>query len=347
MLVNIDKAQEIVGYSVTKKKTGIQKRLLQQVIHQVEQRRAMIQDYILTVNRISIQYEERQKSLEQFIHQLDDREQLLNQGLLKIETQQKELERRQVQVEQELQSIRLTAEIYLERKKKREHEYSLVSSVPILSAQSKKRYIKARNKYSDAEQQVSESRQALENCRDHLRLISKTVSAQYSEQDQVNHQRRGSEDILLSSTQQLDYLKKGSDFWSDFDSYQAQVVLESALYLSEKINCHTPNHQLLDMDQIWQKTFLLACFEYGDGELYGLEKWDIDTLQIEFKCEMCQTFQTGWPKVAYETDLVCQLCYSTIPQDSFLTKPMPTLPSHSKLKKLFSSLFHLNKVNPL
>ncbi|KAI7896000.1 uncharacterized protein EV154DRAFT_412071 [Mucor mucedo] len=310
----------------------------------------MIREFILTVERIRIQYEIQQKSLEQFIHQLDEREQSLDQGLAKIGSQQKELERRQVQVEQELQSIRLIAENYREKKKKREQEYSLVASVPILSAQSKKRYIKARNKYSDAEQQVSESRQALEKCRDHLRLISKTVSAQYSEQDRVHHQRRGSKDTLLSSTQQLDYLQKGCDFWSEFDSYQAQLVLESAIYLREKINCHTPhsNNQLLDMDQVWQKTFLLACFEYGDGELYAHEKWNVDTLQITFDCEMCQTSQTGWPKVAYETDLVCQLCYSTIPQDSFLTKPMPRIPSHSKMRKLFSTLFNTHsKVNPI
>lgn len=349
MIVNIEKAEEIVSYGFTKKNTGIQKRLLQQVIQQVEQRRIAIQEYIVTVDMISRQYQFRQKSLEQLINQLDDRDQSLHQGLVKIGSQQKELERRQVQIKQELQSTRLTAEAYREKKKKREQEYCLVSSLPIISAQSKKRYIKARNKYSDAEQQVSESRQALEKCRDHLKLISKTVSAQYSEQDQVYNQRRGSIDTIVSSTQQLDYLKKGCDFWSGFDSYQAQVVLESAIYLGE-MECHTTpkKNQALDIDQVWQKTFKLACFEYGDGEIYGDTRWNINTLQVTFDCEICQTSQTGWPKVVDQSDLACELCYSTIPKDLYLTKPMPLIPSHSKMKRLFSTLFNIHsKINPL
>jgi hypothetical protein len=263
--------------------------------------------------------------------------------------------------------MRTTAEKYLEKKIKCEQQYSTVISVPILSAQSKKRYIKARDRYADAEQQVSEIRQALDKCREHLRLISKTVSAQYSEQDQLCTQRRGSIDTIMSSTQQLEYLKQGRGFWSGFDTYQAKVVLESAIYLIEitDTNNRKKNNDVLDIDLVWEKTFKLACFEYGDREVYGNTRWSMNSIEINFDCDMCQTSQTGWPKVIRECELACELCYSTIPnqqqqqnkvtiiEPSIISKESkmnltPSLHHHSKMKKVLSTLFNYHpRIDPL
>ncbi|KAI8636576.1 hypothetical protein BD408DRAFT_320604, partial [Parasitella parasitica] len=226
-----------------------------------------------------------------------------------------ELEKKQMHLEHELQFARSIAEKCREKKIRSEQQYHAVVSVPLLSLQSKKRYLKARDSNAEAEQQVSEKREALEKCRAHLKLMSRTVSAQYSEQDQLCTQRRGSVDTIMTSTQQLAYLKQGCEFWTGFDSYQAQVVLESAIYLSDLENQPSKkktSNSFLDVHHVWTKTFKLACFEYGDRELYGDTRWNPNVLEITFDCDMCQTSQTGWPRVVRDHELACELCYSTI-----------------------------------
>lgn len=365
MIVNIEKAEEIVSYGATKKHLIAQKKLLQQVIDQVQHRRRLIHDYLTTVNIISKQYSQRKNSLEQLIHHLDGRGHALDQGLQKISHQQKELQRKQIHLEQELQFARAIAEKSRGKKIRCEQHYHTVVSVPLLSAQSRKRYLKARDVNSEAEQQVSEKREALEKCRAHLKLMSKTVSAQYCEQDQLCTQRRGSVDTIRTSTQQLAYLRQGCEFWTGFDSYQAQVVLESAMYLSELENQPSKkktDSSSLDIHQVWTKTFKLACFEYGDREMYGDTRWNPNVLEVNFDCDMCQTSQTGWPKVIREYELACDLCYSTIDEvvdhstkiakaidsTSKATIQQHCYPSSSKMKKLVSSFFHQHssKVNP-
>lgn len=365
MIVNIEKAEEIVTYGGAKKHLIIQKKLLHQVIDQVQHRRRMIHDYLTTVDIISQQYNRRKNSLEQLIHHLNDRGHALDQGLQKISHQQKELQRKQIHLEQDLQFARALAEKSREKKIRCEQHYHAVVSVPLLSAQSKKRYLKARDSNAEAEQQVSEKREALEKCRAHLKLMSKTVSAQYYEQDQLCTQRRGSVDTIMTSTQQLAYLKQGCEFWSGFDSYQAQVVLESAIYLSDQENQpnkNKTNSSSLDIHQVWTKTFKLACFEYGEREMYGDTRWNPNVLEVNFDCDMCQTSQKGWPKVIRESELACDLCYSTI--DEQVSHPVKIIddvnstskatiqhhcyPSSSKMKKLLSGFFHQHssKVNP-
>jgi hypothetical protein len=367
MIVNIEKAEEIVNYGGAKKHLITQKRMLHQVIDQVNQRRTMIHNFLTTVNIISQHCNRKKNSLEELIHHLDGRGQVLDQGLQKINHQQKELERRQIHLEQELQFARAVAEKSREKKLRCEQNYHAVVSVPLLSAQSKKRYLKARDSNAEAEQQVSEKREALEKCRAHLKLMSRTVSAQYFEQDQLYTQRRGSVDTIMTSTQQLAYLKQGYEFWLGFDSYQAQVVLESAIYLSDLEN--QPNkkkigNSLLDIHQVWTKTFKLACFEYGDREIYGLTRWNPDVLEINFDCDMCQTPQRGWPKVVRGHELACELCYSTTTKEEqysikpkendnngskvSVSKEQNCLPSSCKMKKLMTNFFHhhSSKVDP-
>lgn len=388
IVVNIETAEEIVNLGSTK----LQKRLLRQVIQQVDQRRKWISEYLYIVDIISSQIHRKQHSLEQLIHHLDNRETNLDQGLSKMSHQKIELEKHQDRLEKELQMLREQAETCREKKMRREQHYSAVSAVPILSAQSQKRYIRARDRYLGAEQQVSESRQALEKCRQHLVLISKTVSAQCLEQDQLQSQRRGSVDTIVSSTQQMEFLKRGCEFWVGFDTYQAQVVLESAIYLyelikeeksgghgvSKKKQQQQQQHSggiggegeaTLDVDQVWQKTFKLACFEYGDREIYGDTRWSTQSLEINFDCDLCQTFLLGWPKVIHASnELACELCYSTLMENhtadvaassqitiidpttttAYQTKErqqqdklLPNIPvqSSSKMRKLFTTLF--------
>ncbi|CEP12129.1 hypothetical protein [Parasitella parasitica] len=361
MVVNIEKAEEIVKYGCGKKHLVIQKKLLKQVIEHVQHRRSIIHNYLNTVGIISRQYDRKKNSLEQLIHHLDGRNQELDHGLQKISHQRKELEKKQKCLEHELQFARTIAEKCREKKNRSEQQYNAVVSVPLLSLQSKKRYLKARDNNAEAEQQVSEKREALEKCRAHLKLMSRTVSAQYYEQDQLSSQRRGSVDTIMTSTQQLAFLKQGCEFWSGFDSYQAQVVLESAIYLFDLENQPSKKREsnsFLDVHHVWAKTFKLACFEYGDREMYGETRWNPSILEINFECDMCQTAQIGWPKVVRNQELACELCYSTsieeehpnklLAIDSYDTTTTLIQQNNSKMKKLLSGFFHRSsKVNPI
>lgn len=345
MRISIERAEEIVncGSSSSKKSALMQKQSLYNIIKTVESKREMIRNYMMTVDIITKTHAQKKHSLEQLIHQLADREQDIDQGLLKISHQQKELEKRQSQLQCELNDIRTTAEKYRDKRHKCEQQYHAVASLPILSLQSKKRYLKARDKTLEAEQQVSEMRSALDKCQEHLRLISKTLSAHQSEQSQLSTQRRGSIDTIRSTSQQLEHLKQGCEFWQGFDTYQAQIVLESATYLYDLDSpIRNKNTNDFDIHQVWIKTFLLACFEYGDREIYGDTHYNPATIKIDFCCSLCQISQLGWPRVVHQSDLACEFCYNT----TVCNTPTATK-QDSRMKKIVSHLFSSTKITPI
>jgi hypothetical protein len=351
MTVNIEKAEEIVNCVTNNKKTAlIQKQALYDIIQQVELKREYIENFILTVNIITQLHEQKKKSLEHVIHHIVNREQHIDQDLCKLSYQQKELEKRQSQLKLELETTRLYAEKCREKKIKCEQHYNSLASFPFLSLQSKKKYLQARDKNLEAEQQVSEMRCALDKCQEHLRLLSKTLSAQHAEQSILSDQRRGSIDTIKSASHQIDFLQKGRTFWKAFDTYQAQVVLESATYLYKELskNHHfilqhnkEPSKTTLDVHQVWIKTFLLACFEYGERETYGDSRWS--TLKIDFDCSLCQIPQFDWPKLI-DHDLVCEFCY-TIQSKAKATKPHQPQSKMKKIMSLFNT--HSSKINPM
>ncbi|KAI9480612.1 MAG: hypothetical protein EXX96DRAFT_563499 [Benjaminiella poitrasii] len=334
MTVNIEKAEEIIDYvylkkTSCKKNSVTQTKLLDQVVQQVKEKQKTIQTYLQTVNIISKRYEEKKRQLEDVIHQLSHREHLLDRSLSKIQHQQKELEYCRGNLERELHCLRQRAEECRERRARREQDYNAVASVPFLSSQSKKRYLKARDKNSETERKISENREMLEKCREHLRLISRTVTTQRAEQSDLSTQKRASIDYIISFQQQLEYLKHGCDFWSNFDTYQAQVVLESAIYLRDLLMDDSnikerkkkknskrsfSDGALLDINEVWVKTFKLACFEYGESELHGNARWNLAALEINFECDLCQISQTGWPRIVktsanQDKELACEFCH--------------------------------------
>lgn len=354
MKINIEQAEEIVNNCTTtnKKNAIIQKQSLLEVIKQVESKRQIIKDYLIVVNIITRLYQQKKSSLEHLIHELVNREQTIDQGLVKISEQQATLENHQLQIKCKLDDIRARAEKYRDKKLKCEQHYHSVASVPILSVQSKKKYLKARDKNLEAEQQLSEIRAALDKCQEHLRLVSKSISAHHSEQDQVSTQRRGSIDTIKSTSQQLEFLQKGCEFWKGFDTYQAQVVLESATYLYElDLPLKKKRKEILDLDidQVWIKTFLLSCFEYGDREIYGDKQWSPATIKIDFDCVLCQIPQLGWPRLIHNnTALACEFCYNN--KTSSLPSKTSIIKQHdSKMKKIVSHFFssHSTKINPI
>ncbi|KAI8384100.1 hypothetical protein BD560DRAFT_384974 [Blakeslea trispora] len=357
-MIDIVTAEQVLDL-FDKKKTTPRRKMLEKMIHQVHQRRDWIKNYLLIVEILSLQFDKKNRSLEKLICHLNDREERLDQGLAKVNTQQKELERRQARMEHELQSMRVLAERCRDKKLRSESQYHRVASVPLLSSKSKKRYLEAQDRNARAEQQLSETREALEKCKSQLRVISNTRSRQSIEQDQLALHRRRSIDAIQMTQQQLTFLQEGSIFWTEFDDYQAQVVLESAEYLAalgERIE--PSSHESLDVNQVWLKTFRFACFEYGDRESEGLSIWGNDQLEILFECEQCRLACTGWPRIVNEHELVCNLCFESPNlnclndneddiDNGYSDDRVRMVKSKSKMKMMMRHLFSYSKIGPL
>ncbi|CAO3701918.1 unnamed protein product [Rhizopus stolonifer] len=332
--IDIECAEQIMDGKKVK-----QKQCLRQIIDQVQTRRQSIQTYLNTVAIIEKQFERKHEYLQRCIDQLIDREQSLQQELVSLNEQQVDLKKRKGEIEQALLLVRQEAERHREKKLKCEQRYARVSYVPILATQSKKKYLKARNQDWQTEQQLSDMRGALDLCRENIKAVSKKASRSYSEQDTISTQRRTSVEKIKSASEQLNYLKEGIEFWSGFDIYQAQVVSEAADYLLKNNRYKTSRKLTVDVDQVWIKTFKLACLEYGDCEAYGDKHWDINTLKINFDCFLCKMSLVGWPKIADNEELVCKSCFKPI-QKQTATVSIP----NNTLRKLFHS-FSFFKIN--
>ncbi|KAI8996869.1 hypothetical protein BDB01DRAFT_713397 [Pilobolus umbonatus] len=257
----------------------------------------------------------------------------LQQKLSRINKQKEELVQRQTQLENDLNQVRLVAEKRRDKKAKYEHQYNKISSVPILSIQSKKKYVQARDKNYATEQEVSEKRQILDQCRNHIRVLSKMIMAQQTEQTQLNEKREHSMNIIRSIVEQSLYLKEGRIYWTDFDEHQ-QVVLTYALQLMNMVKQYPTN--TFDINNEWMQTFKLACLEYGDTVECGDKRWDTAIMKIDFECEQCQIPQSAWPFLC-NNQLCCELCYMTQPSETHIIH-------ESKMKKLIGSIFHLNRI---
>lgn len=333
--VNIEWAEQIINSN-----HSARKQWLRCIIDQVQSRRRSIQLYLLTVQVIERYYQQQHQQRQACIEQLSDREKELERDLERLRSHQMDLKKQQQDIEQSLIHLRQEAEKHREKKTRCEQHYARLSFVPILRDQSKKKYLKARSRDWQLEQQLSEMRHALELCRDHLRIISKQTAAGQSEREAVCTEKQGSLDKVKGTSETLDYLKQGSEFWSGFDVYQAQVVLEAAQYILKNNRCKTSKKLTVDVDQLWIKTFKLACLEYGDRELYGEKHWNASTLKVQFDCSICQTSLVCWPRLTPKDELVCESCFKSIQKEPTIV----SVSNHNMLRKLFHSL-SLFKIN--
>ncbi|KAI8882108.1 hypothetical protein K501DRAFT_187498 [Backusella circina FSU 941] len=234
------------------------------------------------------------------------------------------------------------ASVQRQIKSKYERRYARFQRIPLLSRSCQKKYIAARDNNLIAEQQVSELRHSLDQCKEQIRAVLKSAADQYTEQGQLSYQRRGSIETLNSRKQTIQHLLEGCDYWVGFDTHQAEVVYESATYLLElcdKKSNHEHHSGELNVDQVWQKTFCLACLEYGECEVFGNEKWGGNN-EMEYRCEGCQQSCVGWP-VLQQNQLVCDNCRITESNKTL----MPFTPQ-GKMKQLFQSFFP-SKICPI
>ncbi|KAG1170086.1 hypothetical protein G6F70_007928 [Rhizopus microsporus] len=332
MNINLDLAEIIIQTSDKAK----QRIWLHKLVEQVQLRQRCIHIYLRTVLMIEAQYQQKMKDIESYIDRLNQQKERIDHEITHLNDHQQALVQRQTEVEHALALIRREAQRYREKKTRCEHYYSRLCAVPILSKQYKTKYIKARDRNAQTEQHLSEMRHALDLCQNQLKVITKRITEQYMEQDQLYKQKSSSLDSLKRIEKVLHFLKQGSEFWSNFETYQAQVVLEAANYLLKNTRYKVSKKLTVDVDQIWIKTFKLACLEYGERQVYGDNRWNMDTLNISYDCSACQTSHIGWPKIS-QCQLLCSHCIQRKPVQSVL--PVSKSFSIAYLEQ-FKKIFH-------
>ncbi|KAI8346902.1 hypothetical protein EDC96DRAFT_449185 [Choanephora cucurbitarum] len=230
-------------------------------------------------------------------------------GRLKVDrdTLKQELEEH----EAHLVDVRQYAEQRRNKKSKRERQYHQLYHVPFVATQFKKKYVRARDKNSDAEEKVSEIRSIVDSCQKAIGEMTKSITDCQArrqellvEQEQAEKEMKQIDDLLFD-------LNEGRKFWTNFDHNQLVTASKATTQFIETVQQYNANqlHKLNNPNLDAVKIFKMALFEYGEAEHYAASRWN--SLKVDFECAKCHTFQRGWPKPdkVRVMDLLCEPCY--------------------------------------
>jgi hypothetical protein len=213
--------------------------------------------------------------------------------------------------EDELNDIRDYAEQRRNKKSKRERQYHQLYHVPLVANQYKKKYVRARDKNSDAEEKVSEVRAVVDTCQQAIADIARSIGDCHKRREQLALQKQDLEKQTKDTEDLVFNLQEGRKFWSSFDQYQSITASKATTTFIETIQKHANaiNSRLMDPNNDFVKIFRMAMFEYGEAVNYAEERWG--QLQVEFDCAKCKQSHQGWPKAdkVRTHDLLCEACY--------------------------------------
>ncbi|KAI8347339.1 hypothetical protein BD560DRAFT_411118 [Blakeslea trispora] len=303
------------------------------IIAQAQKKNGAFKTMLYYLREIEDQIRNRQKTNRQFyqvVHAVEDKHQLkLHQsretmyhiateirhidydvGRLKVDrdTLKQELEEH----EAHLIEVRHYAEQRRNKKSKRERQYHQLYHVPFVATQFKKKYVRARDKNSDAEEKVSEIRSIVDSCQRAIAEMTRSITdcqikrqELLINQEQVEQEVKQVEDLVFN-------LNEGCKFWTNFDQHQLMTASKATTHFIETVQQYNKNNQLHAIDNPHLDTvkiFKMALFEYGEAERYAESRWS--SLEVEFECAKCHTPQRGWPKPdkVRVMDLLCDPCY--------------------------------------
>lgn len=312
--VNIDKAEYII--SLASKKNGAFKSMMQmlrEVEDQIQGRYKKNKIFYQVVKVVDSRYKSKIHHHKQEMENIKSDIDFIEQDVNTLTSQRLELKKELDIHEEELNEIRDYAEQRRNKKSKRERQYHQLYNIPIVATQFKKKYVRARDKNSDAEEKVSEVRTVVEACQRAISEITKSISDSHKKREdlivtlqQLSTQSKQFEDLLFN-------LHEGSKFWSGIDKYQSETAMQATISFIETIQKHSKNHnsfhKIMDPNNDFVKIFKLALYEFGQAEQYAESTFG--QLQVEFDCAKCKSTIIGWPtpdKVRIH-DLLCDTCY--------------------------------------
>ncbi|KAI8645501.1 hypothetical protein BD408DRAFT_411539 [Parasitella parasitica] len=215
--------------------------------------------------------------------------------------------------EEKLAEVRDYAEQRRNKKSKRESQYHQLYHIPLIAAQYKKKYVRARDKNSDAEERVSEIRAVVDSSQRAVSELSKSIGDCQKKKDQLTLNKQDVENQTKEIQELMASLHDGYKFWQSFDQHQSVTALKAVGHFIESLQKNSANGSALrgsmDPNNDIVKLFKLALYEYGEAEKYADGRWA--DLNVEFDCAKCRVTQVGWPKPdkVRPNDLLCSTCY--------------------------------------
>ncbi|KAI8881552.1 hypothetical protein K501DRAFT_334637 [Backusella circina FSU 941] len=313
--VDLERAEYILSLG-DKKLGGSSKSVLlhlRELVEHVEARQKHDAVYYQAVEVVKKQYTGKIHLQKQAINQMLAEINYIDMDVARLQTQRAALEEELAENEQELNGTRDYAEQRRDKKSKRERQYHKLYHVPLVAAQFKKKYIRARDKNADAEEKVSEVREMVDACQEAIAEVAKTMVESHKKVETLKADSQNLEVQISESENLMQELEQATHFWKNFDNHHCPKTLDSANTLIELI-LQKPKGSgslavVLDFHNTWIKEFKMACLDYGEGEIYAEKRWG--QIAVEFTCSKCQVSQVGWPtpdKVR-SYDLLCRQCY--------------------------------------
>ncbi|KAI8384865.1 uncharacterized protein BYT42DRAFT_483189, partial [Radiomyces spectabilis] len=189
------------------------------------------------------------------------------------------------------------------KKSKREKQYHHFYSIPMIASRYEKKYIRARDKNAQAEDQLCDIRKAIDQLHVSTREMDSLQHRQQLQIDTVTEQRQTFTSEMSIAEERLQFMKEGQAFWNHTATHQGFKLLQACerLKVSSIADIHEQNSLA---------SFQMTCVEYDESVAYGESRWDPRHLEMEFSCTQCSSWQNGWPMVdpAHTNALLCQSC---------------------------------------
>lgn len=313
--VNLEKAEFIISLA-SQKTNGFKSMmfLLREIEDQLLARQKFNKTFSKVAHIIAHGYNKKIQTDQQLIKRIQYDIQKAENEMDRLATKRRSLKQTLDTLETELASIRDYAEQRRDKKSKRERQYHQLYHVPILATQFKKKYVRARDKNSDAEEQVSTMRSKVDACQQEIAQISKTMTdIQKHREHSLIKQCKDLESQVKSDKELVFQLQEGIKFINGLDQYQLVTAQQATTQFIESIQSSylAKNGTIgrLDNDTHFVKVFKLALFEYGEAEKFADNRWG--HIQVPYTCTHCKVAQVGWPKLdkVRTNDFICESCY--------------------------------------
>jgi chromosome segregation ATPase len=331
-LVNIERADSIlsIGEKCSNTRTIIIE--LKNLADDIKARQKKNTVLYETITLIQPMYTSKMRLMEQNMRNIKANAKHIAQvEITHLQQKSKSLEKKVPVYESNLTNSREYAEQRRDKKAKRESQYHRLYYVPILSQEFKKKYIRARDKHSIAEEKLCETREVIDNCQKDMSATAKSITEANTKVKDLSGDYNTIKEKLLASDQTLVDLHEQHAYWKSFDNNQSILALKAI----EGVVSILENHKsklsaALDINQDYIKTFRMRCYEYGQAEQQGNNRWK--QRSIDFTCSKCKVDQKGWPipDKVYSSSLLCSQCY---------TETRTSMIVEKKVNKLINSKF--------
>ncbi|ORZ24605.1 hypothetical protein BCR42DRAFT_446531 [Absidia repens] len=320
---------------------------LRQVIHQQQKE---LRVYFLTVDALEEQYQQERQSYDQLSRRL--KQELSEHDALAQEQEQQHKHDGQLLdfLEQQLVYWRTHATQRRDKKAKREQQYHQAYFFPVVNSHYQKKYIEARDKNNQVEQQVSDLHHAMDSVKIRLKQHRQAMAAGLKYRHALVERQQQLEVDKNDLQQLMVEMKQAQSFWCQFDIQHIQPYLGLLLHVDQEYNA---NDSSSFSDDRWTR-IRQSTMDYEQAQKHGLlQHWNPHrSRNIHFMCTQCHEINNYWPSLEKQTtQLLCKPCYhymnaqrsvkeatTPTPNSDIQSQPLSSPQPKSQKKPLLSTL---------